>query len=117
MKNKQKALLVGFIVITIVVAGGLFFFLKGQTQQKVKEVQQQQSVVTESADRTGSSGYGVDPTVTPIQIDGIDNEPLPTEPPAPETATDLTNEVEYLDALIDTTSDEGFTDDGLTSGL
>lgn len=108
MTNQNKLLIAGMLVLVVISSIGLILFFQNQIRRQTAELEQQQPIAVE-----GTTGVTADSPVVPVLSTG--SAVLPTEPPAPQTATDIDREVDYLDALIDSATSESLDDSALPS--
>jgi Tfp pilus assembly protein PilW len=110
MTTQNKLLIAGMLILVVVCSVGLIFFFQNQIRRQTAELKQQQPIAVEGTTEIKS---GSQAPVVPVSASG--SAILPTEPPAPETAADIDREVEYLDALIHSSTTENLDDSALPS--
>jgi hypothetical protein len=120
MNKQNMPIIIGVvaIVLVLVIGGaiGAVMLMQRNGSEQIQTIENQTPPQTEPAPDTMVEDDMADPPITQAQLPGVDtDEPdvLPTEPPPPQTAEDLDQELEYLDELIDTTSDDAFTEETL----
>ncbi len=98
------------LVLVVVCSVGLIFFFQNQLRRQTAELEQQQPIAVEGTTEVTADSQA---PIVPVAASG--SAILPTEPPAPESADDIDREVEYLDALIDSSTTENLDDSALPS--
>lgn len=98
------------LVLVVVCSVGLIFFFQNQISRQTAELEQQQPVAVE-----GTTKVAADSQASLVPVTASGSAILPTEPLAPESAYDIDREVEYLDALIDSSTTENLDDSALPS--
>lgn len=106
MSTYHKTLIVVFAVVIVVVSGSLFFYLQSSINKKADQIQNQQPATIEGG---SEPVVAMPPTATPIPAESVfQGSPVPTQPALPQTETQLRQESEYLESLLDEADEEDF---------